>query len=98
MPWSREKVEAAAELVLHRAPLTLAAVLLLAAVAINFTNVVVRYLFLAPIYSADEAMVFLVIWSIFLAAIAITCDGSHLTMDLFTTRLPPRAQRGLDAA
>jgi TRAP-type C4-dicarboxylate transport system permease small subunit len=98
MPWSRDKVEAAAELVLHRLPLTLAAVLLLAAVAINFTNVVARYLFLASIYWADEAMVFLVIWSIFLAAIAITCDGSHLTMDLFSTRLPPRWQRLLDAA
>src|SRR5882757_121166 len=98
MPWSRDKLEAAVEISLNRVPLTLAAILLLAAVAINFTNVVARYMFLASIYWADEAMVFLVIWSIFLAAIAVTCDGSHLTMDLFSTRLPPRAQRALDAA
>ena len=93
---STEKLEAVAELVLHRVPLTLAALLLLAAIAINFANVLARYLFLASIYWADEAMVFLVIWSIFLAAVAVTYDGSHLTMDLFSTRLPPRWQRVLD--
>ena len=49
--------------------------------------------FLASIYWADEAMVFLVIWSIFLAAAAVTYDGSQLTMDLFSARLPARAQR-----
>ena len=98
MRWSKEKLEAAAELVLHRLPLTLAAILLLVAIAINFSNVVARYLFLASIYWADEAMVFLVIWSIFLAAIAVTYDGSHLTMDLFSARLSPRWQRALDGA
>jgi TRAP-type C4-dicarboxylate transport system permease small subunit len=94
---SRERLEAAAELVLHRLPLTLAAILLLAAIAINFSNVVARYLLRASIYWADEAMVFLVIWSIFLAAIAVTYDGSHLTMDLFSARLSARWQRALDA-
>jgi TRAP-type C4-dicarboxylate transport system permease small subunit len=94
--WSRQKLEPLAELLLHRLPLTLAAVLLLAAIAINFANVVGRYLFLASIYWADEAMVFLVIWSVFLAAVAVTYDGSHLTMDLFSARLSPRWQRALD--
>ena len=97
MRWSKETLEAAAELVLHRLPLTLAAILLLAAIAINFSNVVARYLFLASIYWADEAMVFLVIWSIFLAAIAVTYDGNQLTMDLFSARLSPRWQRALDS-
>jgi TRAP-type C4-dicarboxylate transport system permease small subunit len=95
--WSAQKVDAAAELLLQRVPLTLAALMLLAAIAINFANVLARYLFLASIYWADEAMVFLVIWSIFLAAVSVTYDGSHLTMDLFSTRLPPRWQRALDA-
>src|SRR5262245_27726970 len=96
MGWGRERFERLAELVLHRVPLTLAALLLLSAIAINFANVLARYLFLASIYWADEAMVFLVIWSIFLAAVAVTYDGSHLTMDLFSTRLPRRWQRVLD--
>jgi TRAP-type C4-dicarboxylate transport system permease small subunit len=94
--WSAQKIDAAAELLLQRLPLTLAALLLVTAIAINFANVVARYLFLASIYWADEAMVFLVIWSIFLAAVAVTYDGSHLTMDLFSARLPPRWQRVLD--
>src|SRR5262245_55910032 len=96
MRWPKEKLEAAAELALHRLPLTLAALLLLAAIAVNFSNVVARYLLRASIYWADEAMVYLVIWSIFLAAIAVTYDGSHLTMDLISTRLSARWQRALD--
>jgi TRAP-type C4-dicarboxylate transport system permease small subunit len=94
--WSRTKLEALAELILHRVPLTLAALLLLGAIAINFSNIIARYLFLASIYWADEAMVFLVIWSIFLAAVAVTYDRRHLTMDLFSARLAPRWQRVLD--
>ena len=43
-------------------------------------------------------MVFLVIWSVFLAACAVSYDGSQLTMDLFSNRLPPRRQRVLDGA
>jgi TRAP-type C4-dicarboxylate transport system permease small subunit len=80
---------------LHRLPLTFAALLLLAAIAINFANVLARHVFLASIYWADEAMVFLVIWSIFLAGAAITFDRSHLTMDLFSMRLASRWRRPL---
>ena len=95
---SKDKLAAAAELVLHRLPLTLAAILLLGAIAINFANVIARHLLRASIYWADEAMVFLVIWSIFLAAVAVSYDGSQLTMDLFSTRLAPRLRRILDGA
>ena len=98
MHGSRDRLEALAELLLHRLPLTLAALLLLGAIAINFANVVARYLLLASIYWADEAMVFLVIWSMFLAAVAVTYDGSQLTMDLFLARLPLLLQRVLNGA
>ena len=96
-PRRRKSIEAVAQLLLRRLPLTLAALLLLGAVAISFANVIARYLFLASIYWADEAMVFLVIWSIFLAAVAVTYDGRHLTMDLFSARLSPRWRRVLNA-
>ena len=84
-----------AALLLHRLPLTLAALLLLAAIAINAANVLARHVLHASIYWADEAMVFLVIWSIFLAGAAITFDRSHLTMDLFSMRLTSRWRRPL---
>ena len=49
---------------------------------------VARYVFLAAFYWAEEVMVYLAIWSIFLAAAAVAYDGRHLTMDLFAARLP----------
>src|SRR5687767_15158718 len=94
--FSREKFEALVELLLHRAPLTLAAALLLISIAINFANVIARYLFLAAFYWAEEAMIYLTIWSIFLAAIAVTYDGGHLTMDLLSSNLRPGWRRAVE--
>lgn len=77
-------------------PLTLAAALLIGAIIVNFSNVVGRYLLQRSIYWADEAMVFLVIWSVFLAAVAVAYEGGQLAMDLFSARLPGRGRRVLD--
>jgi C4-dicarboxylate transporter, DctQ subunit len=84
-------------LLFHRIPLAIAGILLLAGVAINFANVIGRYMFQTAIYWAEEAMVYLAIWSIFLAAIAIAFDRAHLTMDFFSARLPPEWKRISDA-
>jgi TRAP-type C4-dicarboxylate transport system permease small subunit len=97
MRLSEQRLEALAGLLLHRVPLTLAALLLLVAIAINFANVVARYAFLAAFYWAEEVMIYLSIWSIFLAAAAVTYDGKHLTMDLFFARLAPSRRRALQA-
>jgi TRAP-type C4-dicarboxylate transport system permease small subunit len=97
MRLSEQRFEALARLLLHRAPLTLAALLLFAAIAVNFANVVARYVFLAAFYWAEEVMVYLAIWSIFLAAAAVAYDRRHLTMDLFLARLAPLWQRALQA-
>jgi TRAP-type C4-dicarboxylate transport system permease small subunit len=82
----------------HGLPLGLAAVLLMAGVAVNLANVVGRYAFQNAIYWAEEAMVYMAIWSIFLASVAIAYDRAHLTMDLFATRLSPRWGRLADGA
>lgn len=68
-------------------PRTIAASLLLVAVVINFSNVVGRYLFRSPIFWADEVLVFLVIWCVFLCLTAITYNGGHLKMDLISSML-----------
>ena len=47
MRLSEQRLDALARLLLHRVPLTLAALLLLVAVGVNFANVVARYVFLA---------------------------------------------------
>lgn len=73
---------------LRHGPLSIAGALLLAAVAVNFANVIARYGFHSAIFWAEEAMVYLSIWAIFLAAIAIAYDRSELTMDFFSNRFP----------
>jgi TRAP-type C4-dicarboxylate transport system permease small subunit len=87
-----------AALIFRRLPLAAAAALLLTGVAINFANVVGRYVFLAAIYWAEEAMVYLSIWAIFLAAIAIAFDGTALTMDFFSARMKPALKRFVNLA
>lgn len=74
-------------LIFHSAPLTLAATLLVVSVGINLANVVARYIFKNAFYWAEEAMIYMAIWSIFLAAVAIAYDGRELTMDMFSNKL-----------
>lgn len=78
-------------------PLALAAALLAIGVGINFVNAIGRYLFQSALFWAEEAMVYLAIWSIFLAAIAVAYDRAHLTMDFFSASLPSRWKRVADA-
>lgn len=72
--------------------------LMLAGVAICFANVVSRYLFGHAFFWAEEVMVFLVIWGVFLGVAAAAYDRAHLKMDLFSQALKGRAARVLDAA
>jgi TRAP-type C4-dicarboxylate transport system permease small subunit len=70
-----------------RIPHVLTGVIFLVAAIINIANVIGRYLFSAPIFWAEEVLVFMVIWAVFLSAISITFNGAHLSMDLFYTKL-----------
>ena len=60
---------------------------LLVGIAINFVNVIARHFFGFALFWAEEVMVFGIIWSTAVAAIAITFNGDHLRMDLFSARL-----------
>lgn len=87
--------------VFETAPNRLMAVLLLGGVGINFANVVGRYVFGRAVFWAEEVLVFMTIWGVFLGMIAIAHAGAHLTMDLFSSRLRGRARtvvNGLAAA
>ncbi|MGH1464536.1 MAG: TRAP transporter small permease [Cognatishimia sp.] len=81
-----------------RFPKYLAAICLLAGVGINFANVVGRYVFSAPIFWAEEAMIFLVLWSIFPAFISVTASRAHLKMDLFLEFLSDRGRVRIERA
>jgi C4-dicarboxylate transporter DctQ subunit len=61
------------------------------ALGLNFANVVGRYAFRAPIYWAEEAMIFVFVWCIFLGAAVVALTGEHLKVGLLDWLLPPRA-------
>lgn len=69
-----------------RLPHLITGTLLLVAIGVNFANVIGRYVFAAPIFWTEEVLVFMVVWSVFIAMSAIAYRGGHLTMDLFYAR------------
>lgn len=62
--------------------------LILVGIAINFANVVGRYVFLSPVIWAEEIMIFIMVWTVFIGAVAVSWDGRHLKMDFFSIMLP----------
>ena len=70
------------EIIFVRVPHIVAGILFFVAAAINFINVIARYVFSDPIFWAEEVLIFLVIWAVFVVAGSITYRGGHLNMDL----------------
>jgi TRAP-type C4-dicarboxylate transport system permease small subunit len=81
-----------------RLPYLITGTLLLVAIGVNFANVVGRYVFATPIFWAEEVLVFMVVWSVFVALSAIAYRGGHLTMDLFYGRFSGRWKRVVNGA
>ena len=84
-------------LLLRDIPRVAIGVILLLAIAINFANIVGRYLFLAPLAWAEEVLSFLVIWGVCLGASAVTYDRRHLSMDVLVGFYPRALRWMLDA-
>ena len=70
------------QLILVKIPHAICGALLLAAIAINVTNVIGRYVFAAPVDWAEEALIYIVVWGVFISIGSITYQGLHLRMDL----------------
>jgi TRAP-type C4-dicarboxylate transport system permease small subunit len=87
-----------ARLLFVRLPYLITGTLLLVATAINLANVIGRYLFGAAIFWAEEILVFIVIWSVFLTVPSIAYRGDHVSMDLFTARFRPPWRRLVNSA
>ncbi|MDE0275495.1 MAG: TRAP transporter small permease [Defluviicoccus sp.] len=62
--------------------------LILFGIAVNFGNVLGRYLFLAPIVWAEEIMIYSMVWMVFIGAVLVSWDGHHLKMDFFSIMMP----------
>lgn len=76
-----------ARLILYTGPRVIIGVLLLVAVAINIANIIVRYVFASSIFWAEEILVYIVLWGVFLGAIAAAYNGDHLKVDLFSVHI-----------
>jgi TRAP-type C4-dicarboxylate transport system permease small subunit len=91
-------IEFALRLLLRDVPRMAIGAIILVAIAINFANIIGRYVFLAPLDWAEEVLVFLVIWGVCLGASAVTYDNRHLDMNLFAAGFPPRLRAALELA
>ena len=60
-------------------------------VLLNLFNVIGRYALGSPIFWAEEVLVGLTIWGVFIGAAFVSWRGDHLNMDLFYARLGDRA-------
>jgi len=89
-------IRGASRLLLRAIPCAVIGGIILIAIAINFANIVGRYVFLAPLPWAEEVLVLLVIWGVCIGAPAVTYDNRHLDMDLFVGRFPARMRAVLE--
>ncbi len=86
------------EIVFIRVPHIVAGILFFVAAAINFINVIARYVFSDPVFWAEEVLIFLVIWAVFVVAGSITYRGDHLNMDLVYSGMSPFWKRVINIA
>jgi TRAP-type transport system small permease protein len=65
----------------------------IAAVALNFINVVGRYGFGTTLLSADELQIFIMVFMTFLGAAVVAWRNQHLRMDVLVNALPGPVRR-----
>jgi TRAP-type C4-dicarboxylate transport system permease small subunit len=76
----------------------LTAAMMLVAVALNFANILGRYVLFRPIASAEEIMLFLLVGTVFLGNAVVGFEGKQLRMDIILHALPPEVRRAFDIA
>ena len=67
----------------------LSAILLISSVAINFANIVGRYVFDASFTWAIEIILFLMVGAVFTGCCAVAWENRHIRMDVLLKILPP---------
>ena len=86
------------EIVFIKMPQVAGGILFLIAAALNIINVIARYVFSNPIFWAEEILIFIIIWGVFLVAGSITYRGGHLNMDLIYSKMSPRWKSAVNIA
>lgn len=78
--------------------LWVAALALLIIVGINAYNIVLRYFFLSALSWAEEAMDYLMVLSVYAAAVSVAWRQAHIRIDAFLNLAPVRYRRAMNAA
>ena len=71
---------------------------MLVGVAISFANVVARYVFGHALFWAEEVLVFIAIWGVFIGVAAVAYERAHLSMDFFSHTWRPGVTAFLNVA
>jgi TRAP-type C4-dicarboxylate transport system permease small subunit len=71
------------------------ALALIVAVALNFGNVIGRYLFGVAFVAADEIQIYLMAAAAFIGAATVTLHHMHLRMDVLLSKFPPEIRFAL---
>lgn len=86
------------ELIFIKMPHVAGGILFLLAALLNIVNVIARYVFSNPIFWAEEILIFIIIWGVFLVTGSITYRGGHLNMDLIYSNMSPFWKRIVNIA
>jgi len=68
---------------------------LIAAVCLNFANMLARYFLDSAILGAEEVQVFIMVWIAFIGTAVVGWRGEHLRMDVVAQRLPASLRTAL---
>jgi TRAP-type C4-dicarboxylate transport system permease small subunit len=72
-----------------------AAAALLLIVVLNAVNIVLRYFFRSPLPWAEEAMLYLMIFGVYVGAISVAWQQAHIRIDAILDFAPPARRRVL---
>jgi TRAP-type C4-dicarboxylate transport system permease small subunit len=70
-----------------------AAAALLAIVVLNAVNIVLRYFFRTPLSWAEEAMLYLMIFGVYVGAVSVAWQQAHIRIDAVIDFAPPARRR-----
>jgi TRAP-type C4-dicarboxylate transport system permease small subunit len=68
---------------------------LLAIVALNAVNIVLRYFFRTPLSWAEEAMLYLMIFGVYVGAVSVAWQQAHIRIDAVIDFAPPARRKVL---
>ena len=74
---------------------SVSAILLIASVAINFINIVGRYVFSVSFTWAIEIILYLMVGAVFTGCCAVAWENRHIRMDVLLRTLPPKVSQFL---